>query len=121
MIANTKFQKEIDLNSGTPVLYHLPKDSDIQIDQLQLEMNCGFNMFGKQIHITICGEKQVKLPVITLSQMYQLLIDLRSFIPNEKGWYVTHLIIKPCQKINYPISVGLNLITGRTSHPDSGI
>ena len=108
----TNNPKEIDLSNEQPAIYNLP---EVKIEELQLELNCGFNMLDKKIQITIYGQKKIELPVISLSQMYKFLINVNSLVPKETDWYVTHLIIKPCQQLNYPISVGINIITGMAS------
>lgn len=104
--------KELKLDAEKEILFTLPENEKIKIEELQLEINCGFNMLDKKVQITIYGERKIELPVITLSQMYKLLIDLSSLFPKEKEWYVTHLLIKPCQTINYSISFGVNKLTG---------
>jgi hypothetical protein len=79
--------------------------SPVSINNMTLEINCGFNMYSKKLQIILMSEKnELELPEITLSQMYKLQIAINR---QKMDWNVTSLIIRPCQKNNHPIFIAV--------------
>ena len=112
MIMNMKLvlPEELKLDGENELKISLPSEQKTKIEDLQLEISCGFDMLNKKLKISVCGDSTAEIPQITLSQMHQLKIDLRTQLPEEKGWHVTHLLVAPCQKVNTSITVGINIL-----------
>lgn len=100
---------QIQFDSDKDVIYTIPETVEVYINNMQLEINCSFNMYTKKIRIIVLGEhNEFELPVITLSQMYRLQIPVE--LPgNGQHWRVKGLLIRPCQKNNYSVFLGITL------------
>lgn len=99
---------QIQFDSDKDVICPVPETAEIYINNMQLEINCGFNMYTKKLKIIVLGEEnEFELPIITLSQMYKLRVPVE--LPgNGQQWRVRGLLIRPCQKNNYSVFIGIS-------------
>jgi hypothetical protein len=99
---------QIQFDFDKDVTLSIPEETEVNIDNMQLEINCGFNMYNKKLKIKIQAEEQeFELPVVTLSQMYRLQVSV-DLPENKKGnWEVKNIVITPCQKNNYPVFISV--------------
>lgn len=99
---------QIQLDQDKEVTFFIPKEVEVNLENMQLEINCGFNMYNKKIKIVVQSEShELELPEITLSQMYKLQIPVELPENNPAVGKVKKLVIRPCQKNNYPVYIGI--------------
>jgi hypothetical protein len=99
----------IQFDSDKEIRYSLPKECQMLINELHLEINCGFNMYNKRIKITLIGEdREFELPVVTLSQMYRLHVPVIPGEDENNKWTIKGFRILPCQKNNYSVFLELS-------------